>query len=94
MVAWLDGDSDCDSDSKIWGETKDNYSLGDLKNWLGKKDVAKGKRPVARGSSAGKKEKRKKDKRATSKSSSSESSEEKNVKAKAKAKKGKKKASE
>jgi len=91
MVAWLDGDSDCDSDSELWGETKDDYSLGDLKNWLGKKDVAKRKRPAARGLSAGKKEKKKKDKRKTS---SSESSEEKNVKAKAKAKKGKKKASE
>ena len=72
----------------------DDYSLGDLKDWLGKKDVAKGKKPAATGSSAGKKEKRKKDKRVTSESSSSESSEEKNVKAKAKGKKGKKKASE
>ena len=96
MVAWLNDDSGCDSDSELWGETKDtdDYSLGDLKDWLGKKDVAKGKKPAATGSSAGKKEKRKKDKRVTSESSSSESSEEKNVKAKAKSKKGKKKASE
>ena len=95
MVAWLDDDSDRESDSELWSETKDHddYSLGDLKDWLGKKDVAKGKRPAATGSSAGKKEKRKKDKRVASESSS-ESSEEKNVKAKAKAKKGKKKASE
>jgi hypothetical protein len=97
MIAWLDDASDCDSDSELWGETKDtdDYSLGDLKDWLGKKDVVKGKKPAATGSSAGKKEKRKKDKRAPSESSSSsESSEEKNVKAKAKGKKGKKKASE
>ena len=94
MIAWLDDDSGCESDSELWAETKDDYSLGDLKNWLRKKDVAKGKRPVATGSSAVKKEKRKKDKRVATESSSSESSEEKNVKAKAKAKKGKKKASE
>jgi len=96
MVAWLNDEEDCDSDSELWGETKDadDYSLGDLKDWLGKKDVAKGKRPAAKGSSAGKKEKRKKDKRVTSEESSSESSEEKNVKAKVKSKKGKKKASE
>ena len=64
MVAWLNDDSDCNSGSELWGETKaaDDYSLGDLKDWLGKKDVAKGKKPAAKGSSAGKKEKRKKDK--------------------------------
>jgi hypothetical protein len=94
MIAWLDDASDCDSDSELWGETKDtdNYSLGDLKDWLGKKDVVKGKKPAATDSSAGKKEKRKKERvPSESSSSSSESSEEKNVKAKAK---GKKKASE
>jgi len=95
MIAWLDNNSDCESDSELWGEDNDKYSFNDLKDWLGKKDVAKGKRPATTGSSAGKKEKRKKDKKVASESSS-EASEEKNVKAKAKtkAKKGKKKASE
>jgi hypothetical protein len=94
MIAWLDDDSGCESDSELWGETKDkdDYSFGDLKNWLHKKDVVKGKKPAATGSSAVKKKKRKKDKRVATESSSSDSSEEKNVKVKAK--KGKKKASE
>jgi hypothetical protein len=37
-----------------------SYTLGDLKDWLGKKDVMKGKKPAATSLSAGKKEKRKK----------------------------------
>lgn len=43
----------------------DGYSFGDLKDWLGKKDVMKRKKPAVTGSSAGKKKKRKKDKRVT-----------------------------
>jgi hypothetical protein len=90
MIAWLDDDSDCESDSELWGETKckDSYSIPDLKKWLGKKDAVKGKKPAAK---VAVKEKKKKDKRAVTSESSEESSEEKAVKAKAK--KGKKKAS-
>jgi hypothetical protein len=100
MLAWLNDDSDCDSDSELWGEAmnKNDYSFVNLTTWLNEKD---GKKPAATSSRAGKKvamkEKRKKEKRVASESSS-ESSEEKQEKekekAKAKAKKGKKKASE
>jgi hypothetical protein len=103
MLAWLNDDSDCDSDSELWGEAmnKNDYSFVNLTTWLNEKDVATGKKPAATSSRAGKKvavkEKRKKEKRVASESSS-ESSEEKQekekAKAKAKAKKGKKKASE
>jgi hypothetical protein len=95
MIAWLDDDSDCESDSELWSETKrkDSYSFADLNKWLGRKDVAKGKKPAAK---VAVKEKKKQDKRAVTSESSEEASEEKAVKAKAKAKakKGKKKASE
>jgi hypothetical protein len=91
MIAWLDDDSDCESDSELWGETKckDSYSFADLNKWLGRKDVAKEKKPAAK---VAVKEKKKQNKRAVTSESSEEASEEKAVKAKAK--KSKKKASE
>jgi hypothetical protein len=99
MKAWLNNDSDCDSDSELWGETKnvDDYSFVDLASWLKKRDAVKGKKPAIASSSAGiKKEKRKQDKRETSESEAESSGEKEKAKAKAKAKakKGKKKASE
>jgi hypothetical protein len=99
MKAWLNDDSDCDSDSELWGTSKnaDDYSFVDLASWLTKKDEVKAKKPAIASSSAGiKKEKRKKDKRevSESESESSEEQEKAKAKAKAKAKKGKKKSSE
>ena len=55
MLAWLNDNSGCESDSELWGEGNNKYSLNDLKDWLEKKNVAKGKRPAAIDSSAGKK---------------------------------------
>ena len=59
MVAWFNDNLDCDSGSELWGETKaaDDYSLGDLKDWLDKKDMVKGKKPATTGSNT-KKERR------------------------------------
>ena len=102
MKSWLDDDSDCESDSEIWAHTKnpDDYTFGDLAQWLDKKDVAKGKRPAVASSSGGKKsvvvakDKKKKQKRkATSSEESEDSSEEKRLKLKAKSK-SKRKSSE
>jgi hypothetical protein len=72
MIAWLDNNSDCESDSELWGKAKhkDSYSFADLNKWLGRKDVAKEKKPAAK---VAVKEKKKQDKRAVT----SESSEEK-----------------
>ncbi|KIJ89599.1 hypothetical protein K443DRAFT_15955 [Laccaria amethystina LaAM-08-1] len=70
MKSWLDADSDAESDSEVWAETKDPdyYTLADLAEWLKRKDVVKGKKPAVASSSAGKKsvgkqEKRKKERR-------------------------------
>ena len=97
MVAWLNNDSDCESNSELLGEAKNknDYSFVDLTKWLNKKDAVKGKRPAVPSPSAGKKvavkEKRKKEKKVSSKPSSESSEEEQE---KEKAKKGKKKSSE
>ena len=95
MVAWLNNDSDCESDSELWGEAKNknDYGFVDLTKWLNKKDAVKGKRRAAPSPSIEKKvavkEKRKMEKKVASEPSSESSEEEKE-----KAKKGKKKSSE
>jgi len=102
MKAWLEENSDCESDSEVWGDTKnaDDYSFADLASWLNRKDVAKGKKSAIAGSSSGKKsataakEKKKKAQKESS-PESQKSSEEKKLKLKSKSKsKGKKKMSE
>lgn len=57
MKAWLNNESDCESDSGLWGETKntDDYTFVDLMSWLKQKDAVKGKRPAVASSSAGQK---------------------------------------
>jgi len=72
MKSWLEDNSDCESESEIWAETKnsDHYTLLDLAQWLNKKDAVKGKKPAIASSSkekksAGSKEKRKKERRMT-----------------------------
>lgn len=98
MKAWLNDESDCESDSGLWGETKnaDDYTFVDLLGWLKQKDAVKGKRPAIASSSAGKKAVgsggEKKKKKVKKESSSEEESEEQKVKTKKS--KGKKKASE
>ncbi len=74
MKSWLDNKSDCDSDSEVWGDTKnaDDYSFVDLMGWFKKEDAARGRKvTVAKASSsAGKKlvmkEKRKKERKVSS----------------------------
>jgi len=90
MKSWLDANSDADSDSEVWAETKDSdqYTIGDLAEWLKRKDVAKGKKSVV------KQEKRKKERKASS-GESDGSSEGKKSKSKLKLKsKSKKNSSE
>jgi hypothetical protein len=101
MKSWLDANSDAESDSEVWAETKDPdyYTLADLAEWLKRKDVVKGKKPAVASSSAGKKsvgkqEKRKKERKMSSDESDG-SSEGKRSKSKLKLKsKSKKNSSE
>jgi hypothetical protein len=95
MKSWLDDDSDCESDSEIWANTKnpDDYTFADLKEWLNRKDVAKGKRPAVASSSGGKKlvvatkdKKKKKERQEISSEESENSWKEKRSKLKAKSK--------
>ena len=102
MKSWLDENSDCESDSEIWAESKDpdDYTFGDLTKWLNQKDVVKGKKPAVASSSGGKKlvvvtkdKKKKKERKVTSSEESEDSAEEKRLKLKAKSK-SKRKSSE
>lgn len=101
MTAWLNNESDYESDSDLWEGTKnaDDYTFADLISWAKKKGAAKGKRPAVAvaSSSAGQKAvgsgKDKKKKKAQKVSSEEEESSEEE-KVKVKKSKGKKKASE
>jgi hypothetical protein len=64
MKSWLDANSDADSDSEVWAETKDpeHYTIGDLAEWLKRKDVVKGKKPAGKKSIV-KQEKKKKERK-------------------------------
>jgi hypothetical protein len=95
MKSWLDANSDAESDSEVWAETKnpDHYTIGDLAEWLKRKDVAKGKKPAGK-KSVVKQEKRKKERKVSSEESDG-SSEGKKSKSKSKLKlKSKKNSSE
>lgn len=76
MKSWLDANSDAESDSEVWAETKDAdlYTITDLAEWLKRKDAVKGKRPAVTGSSAGKKSVVKQDKKKKERKASSEES--------------------
>jgi hypothetical protein len=55
--AWLNNESDCESDSGLWGKTKNtnDYIFVDLISWLKQKDAVKRKRPAVVSLSAGQK---------------------------------------
>ena len=76
MKSWLDADSDADSDSEVWAETKDldHYTMLDLAEWLKRKDVAKGKKAAV--TSGGKKSVVKQEKKKKERKVSSEESDE------------------
>lgn len=93
MKSWLDNNSDCESDSEVWAETKDPdaYTFVDLAEWLNRKDAVRGKKPAVAGSSREKKsvavkDKKRKQRKVSPSEESEDSPEEKKSKLKAKAK--------